>query len=236
MAGLKIFGTNPDDQPKPRQSFKDDIVGRFRSGHQISGRPASLSEWRVTTGDPDVAAKVHDLLGGDEPQKWATQKEDNLEVFTASKEVEIILEGPKALRQRMQLWSRSNKLVIDSDGETLADGAPDPDAELSFAERKKKYDDGVGPGPSITVYFRLADEPDLGIFMFQTGSWSLARELAGNDIAGQLEAIGGKATATLRLEEVEFVAKTGPQAGKTVRYTKSAIENVEPVRELAAAA
>lgn len=221
---LKIFGTDPETQPKPRQSFADDVVGRFRSGHQLNGRPAALSDWRVTTGDPVVADAVYDILGGDAPQSWDAKGEDNLEVFTASKKVDIILEGEKALRQSMILWGRNGKMISKSDGETMEDGSPDPDAELTFAERKKKGQDGIGPVPQIEVYFRLAEQPDLGIFKFQTGSWSLARDLAANDVEGEIrdysaDSETGKVKAVLELEEVSFQAKQGPRAGQMVNFT-----------------
>lgn len=51
----------------------------------------------------------------------------------------------------MVLGSRQGKLVIDSDGETYANGTPDADAELTFAERKKKGQDGLGPALQIEV-------------------------------------------------------------------------------------
>jgi hypothetical protein len=233
--GLNIFGTNPDAQPSARKKgFQDDVVGRFRSGHQINKRPAALSEWRVTTGDPEVADKIHEILGGDAPQEWEASGEDNLEVFTASPEVEIVLEGENALRQKMVMWSRAGKLIYSSDGETILypedqKGDPDPDAELSFQERKAKARDGVGAEPQIEIYFRLAEDPDLGIFKFQTGSWSMASDLAYDDTEGNLrDAIAdsedGKARATLKIEEVSFVAKNGPRAGQTVRYNKPVLK------------
>lgn len=217
---LNIFGTDPDEQPKRRSSFADDVVGRFRSGYQVNNRPAALTEWRVTTGDPDVAAKVHDLLGGEVPQEWEAKGEDNLEVFTASPSVNIIIENAGAVRQRMILWGRNGKPIQEGDGQTLSDGTPDPDADLSFNERKKKGQDGIGPVPQIEVFFRLADEPELGIFKFTTGSWSLAYDLAADAIDRVLDGIDGPASATLALEEVSFVAKKGPRAGQTVQYTK----------------
>lgn len=222
---LKIFGDDPATQPKPRQSFADDVVGRFRSGYQLNNRPAALTEWRVTTGDPDVAAVVNDLMGGDAPQEWEARGEDNLEVFTASKTVDIILEGTRALRQRMILWGRNGKVIQSGDGETLEDGTPDPDAALSFAERKQKGRDGIGPVPQIELFFRLVGEEDLGIFKFQTGSWSMAADLVRDGVEDALEAAAaasetGKVLATLELEEVSFVAKNGPRAGQTVQYTK----------------
>jgi hypothetical protein len=218
--GLKIFGNDPENQPKPRTRFADDVVGRFRSGHQINGRPAALGDWRVTTGDPEVAAAVYDILGGDAPQTWEARGEDNLEVFTASKVVEVIIENPKALRTKMILWGRNGKMIQSGDGETLEDGTPDPDADLTFQERKKKGQDGIGPVPQIELYFRLAAQEDLGIFKFQTGSWGLAQDLAAYDIEGELAAIDGPARAIIELEEVSFVAKNGPRAGQTVQYTK----------------
>ena len=226
---LKIFGTDPETQPKPRQKFADDIVGRFRSGYQLNGRPAALTEWRLTTGDPEVADAVLDILGGDPAQEWEAKGEDNLEVFTASNEVEIIMEGEKALRQRMILWGRNGKIISEGDGETLADGSPDPDRDLTFAERKKKGQDGIGPVPQIEVYFRLAAQEDLGIFKFQTGSWSLVRDLATDDVEQDLadyaaDSETGRVRATLALEEVSFVAKNGPRAGQTVQYTKPVLK------------
>jgi hypothetical protein len=222
MAGLKIWGQDPEAQPKPRQRFADDVVGRFRSGHQLSGRPAALEDWRITTGDPEVADKVYDLFGGHAPQDWETKGEDSIEVFTAVPEIEVLIEDASKLRQRMVLWSRAGKLVIDSDGET------DPDAMLSFQERKKKGQDGLGPSPQIEVYFRLAEEPDLGIFKFQTGSWSMAQDIPRDGTVEALEEIGGPAKATLALEKVSFIAKNGPRAGQTVEYTKPVLKIVGP--------
>jgi hypothetical protein len=187
---------------------QDDVVGRFRSGHQISGRPAALTEWRITTGDPEVASEVYDLLGGDAPQEWEARAEDNIEVFTASKEVEIILAGPKALRQRMVLWSRAGKLISDSDGETLSDG----DVEAHVTSN--------GPAPQIEICFRLAARPDLGVFVFQTGSWSLAQQLATDQIEAKIAGARAPVAARLSLELVSFVSKNGPKAGEDVRYTR----------------
>lgn len=237
---LQIFGTDPAAQPKPREAnFADDIVGRFRSGHQVDGRPAALSAWRVTTGDPVVAQRVHELLGGDEPQPWEARGEDDLETFTAAEAVDIIIESPKALRQRMILWGRNNKPLMVSDGATIEfpeeqAGEPDPDAHLTFQERKAKARDGFGAEPSIELTFRLADDPDLGLFRFQSGSWSLASDLAYDGTDGKLEAAEGPARARLSLEEVSFTAKSGPRKGQVVRYTKPVIKVLGPVVQAAA--
>jgi hypothetical protein len=231
---LKIFGNDPETQQAPRQSFKDDVVGRFRSGHVVNKAPVALNEWRITTGDPEVADAVFDFFGGDAPQQWDTDKEDNLEVFTASKEVAIILEGPKALRQKMVLWGRQGKPLMVSDGAVIdypddQKGQPDPDADLTFAERKAKARDGFGSEPQTEIYFRLAENPDLGLFKFQSASWSLVSDLAYNDVEQEIadyaaDSETGRVKATLALEEVSFVAKNGPRAGKTVQYTKPVLK------------
>ncbi|MDR6866799.1 hypothetical protein J2Y69_001398 [Microbacterium resistens] len=184
-----------------------------------------MAKWHITTGDPEVAAKVHELLGGDGPQEWASKGEDNIEVFTASSTVDIIIEKAKDLRQRMVLWGRSGKPIYVSDGEHLLDdqGHPteerDPDADLSFAERKAKKD--IGAIPDIDLFFRLADEPDLGVFKFKTGSWGFASDLAYNGVESELGSAEGPVKATLTLSPVSFVAKNGPRKGQTVSYTKS---------------
>lgn len=231
---LKIFGTDPATQPKPRQKFADDVVGRFRSGHQLNKRPVALTEWRVTTGDPEVADAIHELMGGDPPQEWEATGEDNLEVFTALGSLHVVLEKSTALRQRMVLFSRQGKLISDSDGQTMSDGSPDPDAELTFQERKQKARDGIGAEPQITVYFRIKGHEDLGIFKFQTGSWSMAQDLARDnteqEIADALADSDGRGVeAMLALEHVEFTAKNGPRAGQLVSYTKPVLTVVGPV-------
>src|SRR5690606_11528320 len=120
MAGpQKIFDTETAKATRKQQDFSGDVVGRFRSGYQVDNRPQSLGAWRVTTGDPEVAARVHELFGGDSPQEWDAKGEDILEVFTAAAEVDVILEGASAIRQRMVLRNMNGEVIRAGDGETL---------------------------------------------------------------------------------------------------------------------
>lgn len=184
----------------------DDVVGRFRSGHQLSGRPASLEEWRITTGDPEVADQVFEVFGGQEPQDWETKGEDTIEVFTATEEVEVIIADASKLRQRMVLWSRAGKLVIDSDGGMeLVDEAP--------AVTR-------GPDPLIDLTFTLAVASELGQFWLRSHSWSWASDLAQSNVSEQLADIAGPARASLALQPVSFVARNGSRAGELVAYTR----------------
>jgi hypothetical protein len=186
-----------------------DVVGRFRSGHQLSGRPAALEDWRITTGDPEVADKVYDLFGGHEPQDWETKGEDSIEVLTAVPEVEILIEDTSKLRQRMVLWSRAGKLVIDATG-----GSELIDATPALPR---------GPEPLIEITFTLAAAPALGPFSLQSKSWNLAADLARSGFAEQLTAFGAPAQARLSLVPVSFLARNGPRAGERVSFCKPSL-------------
>ncbi|WP_157155917.1 hypothetical protein [Diaminobutyricimonas sp. LJ205] len=196
------------------------VVGRFRSGYQRNNRPISLTEWRVTTADPGVASAIRDLLGGDAPQEWEAKGEDNLEVFTASKSVDITLDDPGALQQKMILWGRNGK----PDNAGRDGGAAELNLALSVHERRQRGCDEVGAEPDIDILFRLKVAPDLGLFHFKSGSWSLASDLAQNGTEQQLADIDGRISATLSLEEVSFTAKNGPRAGQVANHSKPVLQ------------
>lgn len=219
--GIKIFEVDPDSQPRS----SDDIVGRFRSGTQLNNRPMALDNWRVTTGDPDVAAAIADTFGGD-PKDWDTQTEEKLEVFTETDSVEIILDGPDAIRTSMVLWGR-NSMIRSCDGVTQTDDKQSACVcPSTVKERKEAAKAGHGCEPSVQVYFRLAAAPDLGKFKFFSGSWSLAAEVG--DAEAKLAAINGPARATLTLERVEYTPKGGPRKDQLVSFTKPVVKVLGP--------
>lgn len=198
---------------------KDDIVGKFRSGYQVNKRPASLTEWRVTTGDPDVAKTVQSMLGGDKPQEWEATGEDNLEVFTDSGSVDIVLAGPAAIEARMLIWAKGAKRIVTCEGTVFeTEGAPYSCETGGFRNRREHEEAGHVCEPRITIEFRLADAPDLGIFRFETGAWSLASVVS--RAIGDLQKIDGPAKASLALEKVEM--KDGKSFTKPVLSIKGA--------------
>lgn len=207
---IRIFDADPDAQ---KRKPLEDVVGRFRSGALQSNRPVSLDEWRVTTGDPEVAETIQGIMGGDEPETWETKGEDNIEVYTTTSSVDIILDGPNAVKSAMVLWGR-NGIIHTSDGETLSTGEPDPMAGKSLQERKEAAKAGYGSEPSVQVYFKLEGHEDLGKFKFFSGSWTLAEAIGA--VEDKLAEIDGPARATLSLEVVEYTTK----AGREVRFTK----------------
>lgn len=217
---LRIFETDPEAMPKARPSFADDTVGRFHSGRQVNNVPEALSEWRITTGDPDVAEAVAQLFGGS-PVETDSASENFIEVLSDKETVLVVLDGPSAIYSDMKLWNRS-KLVHHCDGVEFL--SPDErkgkpcGCPALMAERKQAAKDFMGPAPSITVTFRLADDPELGKFKFQTGSWSMAEVLHEYDNA--LSRVDGPALAELTLELVEYETKKGRQ----VSYYKPVVK------------
>ena len=221
--GLRIWETDPDAAPKPRRQFAD-VVGRFRSGYQVNNRPVALQAWRVTTGDPHVAEVVAGLLGSENgAETWDTSGEDNLEIFTDADSVDIIIDAPAALRSEMVLWGRAGA-IRRCDGVTQhGEGGEGKSCEcpMDFNGRKDAAKTGRGCAPSITLFFTLADEPDLGRFKFVTGSWSMVRDLGAIEEA--LAAIDGPALARLRLEVVDYESE-----GRKKSFTKPVIEVLGP--------
>lgn len=114
----------------------------------------------------------------------------------------------------------ASKPIDTSNEVTKDDDTPDPDADLTFAERKQRGKDGIGPVPDIDITFRLAEEAELGIFRFTTGAWSIAQDLVCDGTLAALAEIDGPTKAVLELQEVSFVAKNGPKKGKMVNYTR----------------
>lgn len=236
---LDIWKTDPDNKPAPREDYSDDTVGRFHSGYmehdEKTGKsyPAPLDEWRVSTGDMTVAKAVAELFGGSPVENEEGANENFIDVYTSAKKVPVIIEAD-GIESDMKQWV-NGKLVHHCTGTKFLShpsndklvGQPCGCPDL-FAERKQAANDYMGPNPSITFTFRLADDEALGTFKFVTGSWTLAAVL--HEAENALEAVGagGPVLAHIELEPVSYVAKKGKMKGKTVEYTKPVIKVVKP--------
>ncbi|MFI2213008.1 hypothetical protein [Streptomyces sp. NPDC020141] len=219
----RIWETDPASRPRER-TFESDVVGRFRSGRKVGNQPEPLSEWRVTTGDPLVAAEIARRMGG-EPAEWETDKEDNLEVLTEASSIEIIIESSDKLDASMKLFGLSG-LAHHCDGvEYLS-----PDEDLGKAcgcpelvqDRKDRARAGRGPKPSIDVAFKVADAPELGVFRFNSGSWELVKVF--HTLLADVDSYDGPVRARLSIEPVSYTTK----AGRDVSYNKPVITVLGP--------
>jgi hypothetical protein len=215
---IRIFDTDPE--AAPRSKFAD-VVGRFRSGTSLNGRPVSLSTWRVTTGDPEVSDTVAEMLGG-QPGEWDAHGEDRIEVITEADEVLIRLKA-NGIKSGMALWGRTGKPIRKCDGVTQADGSPCA-CPSKLADRKEAAKAGTGCEPNIVLHFRLADAPDLGMFKFTSSSWTLVDEV--NKAEAKLAALlsedddDAEVLAVLGKEHVEYDTK----AGRHVEFTKPTLK------------
>lgn len=214
---LRIFETDPN--AKPKQSFSDDTVGRFHGGKQENGIPVALSEWRVTTGDPEVAAAIAQLMGGSAVETDSTS-ENYIEVLTTQDKVKAVISGPDAISSDLKLWNGS-ALIHHCDGVEFL--SPDEDkgkpcrCPALMEDRKAAAKAKRGPAPSIAVTFRLAEDYDLGVFKLQTGSWKLAEVL--HEVENALDRVNGEALCSIELEHVEYTTKKG----RDVSYRKPVI-------------
>ena len=209
---INIFDVQNDT---PKVTF--DVVGRFRAGHMIGKRPQSLHEWRVTSDDKEVVEAVTEIYGGT-AQDWDNEKQP-FEAFTDAKSLDIIVER---IFSGMTLWGRAGA-IHRCDGETITYPEEQAGQKCNMAgrpmsERKSAAQAGTGCAPDVTVRFRLAANPELGVFEFKSGSWNLARDIGKAE--SDLAKFGGKAKGTLTLEPVEWTDKA---SGQTRKFVKSVV-------------
>lgn len=208
-----------------------DVVGRFRAGYQIDGEPASLSSFRVTTGDAKLAKAIAKALGVDKDklgeeadkdgvQEWDASGEDYLEVFTTTSEVAILLPNKGAYRSSLVRRTRDGDFMYATDGEVITAvgedyddefevGNPDPQAGQDLTTRKAKAKKGLGSSPDIRIQFVLKDHPEWGLFEYRTGGWSLVH----NSPEGKLSRLPADT-------ELKAVLKLVTVVGKKFTYTK----------------
>lgn len=211
---------------------ESDVVGRFRSGYQINGEPASLSAFRITTGDPKIAKAIAKAFGVDKSklqeeadasgvQEWDAAGEDYLEVFTTTDEVQIIIESADDYKSSLVRRTKDGDFMYATDGEVITAvgedyedefevGNPDPQAGQDLATRKAKAKKGLGSSPDIRLRFKIAAHPEWGVFEFRSGGWSLVH----NDPEAKLRRVDGRIKAVLKLVTVE---------GKRFTWTKPEI-------------
>jgi len=175
----------------------------------VGNRPETLSTFRVTTGDPEIADKIAEMYGGI-PEEWETRSEDFLQVLTDRDTVSVVIPASSALTADLRLYGLGGVLMPHCDGRySLLEenhgelcGCPE-----RLEDRKAFAKTGRGPKPYINLNFRLADAYDLGLFRFLSHSWKLA-EVVG-DYAAELERYDGPVLGDLALELVEYTTKSG---------------------------
>jgi len=219
---IRIFETDPEAKPAPRATFDDGTIGKLHSGRQVNGRPVAIPNWRFTTGDHNVAAALAELFGVSVVDT-ESEAENHLEIQTDVDSFEVILAGVDAIEDDMKLWI-NKQLVHHCDGVEFL--SPDEKRGTPcgcprfFKERKEAAKTFQGPSPSIKVIFRLAEDPELGTFAYQTSSWTMAEVL--HEYAEALSQVDGEAIADMHLELVEYTTK----AGRAVSFRKPTLKRI----------
>ncbi|MFG2848524.1 hypothetical protein ACGF12_35995 [Kitasatospora sp. NPDC048296] len=177
-------------------------VGRLHLGRRVDNRPESLAAWRVTTSQLPVAVAVADHFELAHP-RTAAATDGEIEVMTRTPTMRIITNA-EAITTDMRLWGQG-RLVHHCNGSTFlspptAAGSP-CGCPRSMADRRALAKAGRGPHPSVTVDFRLAQLPGLGMFRFQSASWKFAESLPA--VRAALDATGGEALCELAIQRVD---------------------------------
>ena len=217
---LRIFNTDPDAKPKERKPLivwesRPEYAFQFRSGMQVwnekkrKNEPVSLANWRVVTASQDVAESVAELLGG-QAEEYDATKELNLHVLTDSPSVEIVINGSKAIEDKLILWGRSGP-IHECDGEfsLLSEDAGAPcGCPALMTQRKDLARQGRGPSPAITIPFRLAGLGyELGFGKMTATAWSVAEVI--HEVKDALDQVEGEALCRLELVLVQYTNKDG---------------------------
>ncbi|MFJ3921668.1 hypothetical protein [Streptomyces sp. NPDC090022] len=185
-------------------------VGRFRVASQQGGKSIAVSTWCVTTEDGATADALSRLLGGI-PQLLESGDDHVLEVRTRCDRVRVLfLEGREAVSFRMVMRGAGRTLHV-CDGNRFLEpigargslcGCP-----VGLADRKAAAQAGRGPMPEVSIGFRLADLPELGVFCLESSSWELTAALPA--MAAALDAAAEPVLGVLRCELVEFTTRFG---------------------------
>jgi len=214
---LRIFDTDPEAKAKADKAAAardkpkfERPVFQFRSGMQVDRKPVSLAHWRVLTDDPSVAQGIAELMGGT-PDEYDPTKDMNLHVLTESTSVEIVINGSKAIEDKLILWGPGGP-IHECDGEFYLSPPEDKGQPCgcprTMAQRKDLARKRRGPSPSINVTFRLAGAGyELGAGKLIATAWSLAEVI--HEVKNDLDAIGGEALCRLEIEQVNYVNREG---------------------------
>ncbi|WP_156206117.1 recombination directionality factor [Streptomyces lycii] len=221
---MGIFETDPEHTERKPKFEKPDSAFIFRAGYQENNLPQKLSKWRVTTHDRDIAAAVAQSMGGSVTE-WETSGDDFLQVFTDTVEVPILLDGPDAIDVPLIQWGPNKQPIHICDGVTML--GPDKEdigkpcgCPRELKQRKQLARKGRGPKPEIKVWFRLAEDEDLGRGYVKSNAWDFLLNL--RTVVAELERIGGPAVGTLKLNHVNYETDT-----HTVEYYHGEIHSLK---------
>jgi hypothetical protein len=140
------------------------------------GRPQILTTWLLTTSDHDLAARIAAVLGGRlHTDGTDDDREFSYRVLTEHGSIDVVLDGPQAIRLRM-LRRHGSTVLRCCDGRTQQTPAGERPCQCpaTFMGRWQAAKAGHGCEPLVQVAFRLAADPALGEFLLSSATWTFA--------------------------------------------------------------
>jgi hypothetical protein len=218
---LRIFDTDPDAKPVQRvqTTTYERAAFQFRTGMQVPDernpkrmKGISLPNWRVVAEDEQITDGIAELFGG-KSEEFDPAKAMPWHVLTDTNSIEVVIDGSKAVEDKLVQWGGPGGPMHECDGEFSLlpedKGAP-CGCPTTLKERKARASNNRGPKPSINVEFKLAGVgEDLGKGKLIATAWSLAEVI--HEIKNALDAVDGPALCRLEIEHVSYVSKVhGP--------------------------
>jgi len=152
------------------------FAGRLRYDTFVNGRTCILPTWLIATSDRHVAARVVILLGGRlHADEDGDDQESTSGILTNDAAIDILLDGPQAIRLRM-LRRHGSTVLRSCNGRTQQTslGTQPCQCPPTLKGRWQAAKAGGGCEPLIQVAFRLAVDPTLGRFLLSSANWAFA--------------------------------------------------------------
>ena len=239
---MSIFDFDDVDQDVTNTTERrpaSEHVGLLSMGKVVDGRVTVLPGWRIATGDKKLAENLGQLFSAPVEETDST-KEEFIDVLTDHEKLPVVIDGMSAVYTDWKLFVNQklkhhcdHTVFIsgeDRDGNPLkgkACGCP-----KSFAESKALADEDEGPSPCIEIKMRLADDPELGVFLWKTSSFNFAKEFY--MIEHAIKSNPGELLFSLEMEHITWTVQKGKDKGQTRSFTKPALIYVKPMNEAVA--
>ncbi len=194
------------------------FAGRLRYDTLVDGRARILPTWLLTTTDRQVAARVAILLGGRPPVANGDDQKSSYHVLTDHAEIDVLLDGPQAIRLRMLRRHGSTVLrCCNGCTQRTPSGKQPCQCPPTLKGRWQAAKAGHGCEPLVHVTFRLAADPTLGRFLLSSATWAFADHAM--TVKTALRKRGGAVRARLRIDRSLHTTTSGT----TFAYTRPTI-------------
>lgn len=200
-------------------------VGRIRMGEKKTARngkkyPAKLDTWRLTSADPARLRAVAEVYGGN-VRPW----EEQHEVYTEAKALDIVVIPGQAVSQHMELWGQRPDRGDDKPRPVVCLRRCDGVTEL-LTDRPcicaTEPGDDTACKPVTHLMVMLPKIAGIGTWRVTTRGNNAAAELLGTaEILEQLTAAGELVPARLRLDQRTSV---NPDTGVTNHFVVPVID------------